>query len=133
MGIMTPQRFLLVFGLGFFSIFALVGGILGYVFFLKEDSLDSPGIDQALSRARGDERVVAWLGEPLQKVRARGGVESASVNAKVDVVLGLRGPRGEADLMAVGFRLGQGPWEYSALELRQGERRIDLLSDVKAE
>ncbi len=125
-GSVETRRFLIIFGAAFGSVFALVGGILGYVFFLKPEFLDCPGTVAALGRVREDERVVELLGAPFDRVKARGGVTDGAINSKVDVVLDLRGPRGEAELEVVGFQIAKGPWEFSTLTLRHAENVVDL-------
>ncbi|HSC85832.1 MAG TPA: cytochrome c oxidase assembly factor Coa1 family protein [Polyangiaceae bacterium] len=131
---MKVRTFLLIFAGGFLSIGGLVGGILYYAFSHSDELVKSPGLDVALERARADRRIGELLGSPLESRGLRGGTKSHCneseqlCNSTVDVTVQLVGPRGQAEFEVVGFALGKLPWEFAALELRQGDKTLNLLS-----
>lgn len=123
----STRKILYIFLGGFFGVFALVGGILGWVFFFAAP-LGGPEMEAAVAFARTNPRVRGLVGERIELTKTRGGYVRRSVNAKVDARLTLRGNRGEAEIEVIGFRLGERPWEFTSLSILRDGGDEELLT-----
>jgi Cytochrome oxidase complex assembly protein 1 len=86
-------------------------------------------IDESITAARTDPRVVARLGEPVTSRRALDRVRPGLRGAERSAVVHLEGPLGEGELYLTAERL-YGEWHMREVRFVETQRRtIDLLED----
>ena len=72
---------------------------------------------QSLAKVRGDQRVVAALGEPIEAgFVVTGSVGTNNGKGTADIKYSVSGPKGKATVHAVAATAGQG-WEYTTLDV----------------
>lgn len=105
-----------VFTAIFFGVFAAVG--------------NSDAVAEAIKRAGESPLVQEQFGAPLERGwLTTGNLETANGSSSADVYIAIKGPKGSGKIHAVGYKRGDEPWVFTALEATVEDTgdRINLL------
>ena len=107
-----------------------IAAIAAIVFFVFGAIKKSDVYKQALSKVRGDQRVAAVLGDPIEPgFWVSGNVNFNNGKGNADFKFPVKGPKAKATVHAVASTEGQG-WDFSTLDVTpdNGSPPINVLS-----
>ncbi len=127
------RNWMWVVPVGCLSPLAICGGLIALVLVVVFGALRSSDVyNEALSRAKANERVRGVLGEPITAgYLPSGKIEINGAAGKANLEIPIAGPKKSATIYVVATKAA-GKWEYSTLEVAPkgapDAERIDLLA-----
>lgn len=117
--------------LGF--ILLIIFGIGAAIFGVSNMINNATPVEYAIEKASTNEKVIEWLGEPIEKDGIpSGNISFKNDNGEVDFSIPLKGNKGEGTLIIRGIKVN-GEWVYEDLYVRikETQEEINLLEQEK--